>query len=189
MQRGDSCQSLRTPGTVALPRVSVLPSLSLPDFLSPSWFRGCWLLTLSTRRKRSSSPALSRARRAWIHGFLLIITPPNHFDPLQLTGLPLETCKAVVNPFALHCFALLSPLVKLEVPEREAVRARGRAHIIHTLWTSPRVTQIQLQLRLPFHNHLHLISLWANSLARHPVLGAQCSSRDGFSQLFFFFFF
>lgn len=71
-----------------------------------------------------------------------------HFDPLRLTGLPLETCKAVVNPFTLHCFALLSPLVKLEVPEREAARARARAraHIIHTLWTSPRVTQIRLRL-------------------------------------------
>lgn len=46
----------------------------------------------------------------------------------------------------------------------------------------------QIQLRLPFHNHLHLISLRANSLALRPVLGAQCSSRDGFSQLFFFFF-
>lgn len=119
------------------------PSLSL-DFLSPSWFWGCWLRFLSTRRKGLPHLRSAQGKASLILWHFTDNKP--HFDPLRLTGLPLETCKAVVNPSALHCFVLLSPLVKLEVPEREAARARARAHIIHTLWTSPRVTQIRLRL-------------------------------------------
>lgn len=42
----------------------------------------------------------------------------------------------MVNPFALRCFAPLGLWLKLEVPDREAARARG-PHNPHTLDVTP----------------------------------------------------
>lgn len=131
------------PGLTAvdLPRFSGHLSLA-PDFFSILAL-GLLLCLCSQGEKDLGLSYLSPAGqgKSGFNGFLLIITPKSFWSStanwpssrnLQSSGKSLCT--------ALLCAP--QPPVKLEVPEREA--ARARAHIIHTLWTSPRVTQIQL---------------------------------------------